>query len=116
MKTKLLPKGMVARPALRPDQSALINKSRAPAKGAFDLHVNVSGAWLLEGPAAYMNARGFDVMNAILEGQDQVFDQLAVRRPQSDWTHCVIRRLEMDYSEWCNGRAGVPLASEVSDE
>lgn len=95
MKTKLLPKGLAAG---RSPQATTNVEPVKPAANAFELHMNAIGAWMLEGPADYMEAHGIEVMNAILEGTDQVFDQLALKH--RDWRQAVLARLTLDYVHW----------------
>ena len=64
----------------------------------FELHQDASGAFYLDGPAAYMDARGIELMNAILDQSDVLLDQLLLRH--TDWRQAVLRRFQLDYANW----------------
>ena len=64
----------------------------------FKLIHAVDGSFFLDGPAAYMDARGIDIMNALVSGTDILLDQLLLRH--ADWQQAVLARLQLDYANW----------------
>ena len=49
----------------------------------FNLIRAADGMFYVDGPAAYMDARGIDIMNTIVSGTDILLDQLLLRH--ADW-------------------------------
>ena len=64
----------------------------------FNLIHTVDGAFFLDGPAQYMDARGIDIMNALVSGTAILLDQLLLRH--ADWQQAVLARLQLDYANW----------------
>lgn len=64
----------------------------------FELHLDSGGAFYLHGPAAYMDVRGIELMNAILDQSDALLDQLLLRH--TDWRQAVLARFQLDYANW----------------
>lgn len=64
----------------------------------FELHQDVAGAFYLDGPGDYMDARGIELMNAILDKSDLLLDQLLLMH--TDWRQAVLRRFQLDYANW----------------
>ena len=100
-KSKLLPKGLVEARAGRQGNSTSVQ----PSTDLFELHGDLANAWFLDGPADYMDARGIDVWHAILDGSDQVFDEIVLQQRASpfasaSWRRAVLTRLRQDYAHW----------------
>lgn len=64
----------------------------------FELHQDAAGAFYLCGPQAYMDERGIELMNAILDHSDALLDQLLLRH--ADWQEAVLRRFQLDFANW----------------
>lgn len=64
----------------------------------FELHQDAAGAFYLDGPGDYMDARGIELMHAILDQSDVLLDQLLLRH--TDWRQAVLRRFQLDYANW----------------
>ena len=64
----------------------------------FNLIRTIDGSFFVDGPAPYMDARGIDIMNAIISGSDILLDQLLLRH--ADWKQAVLARLQLDYANW----------------
>ena len=78
----------------------------------FELHQDAAGAFYLDGPGDYMDARGIELMNAILENRDALLDQLLLRH--TDWQTAVLRRFQLDYTNW-KGVEGVICDLQIDE-
>lgn len=52
----------------------------------------------IEGPAEYLNTRGADLVDAIVNGKDAIFN--ASFRQSPDYMMAVLNRLQDDYAGW----------------